>query len=201
MANLNKVLLAGNLTRDPEVRSLSSGNQVAKLGLAINRKFLNSRTNEWQEEVTFVDVEVWGKQAETARNYLRRGSPVLVEGRLRMDEWEDKTSGQRRSRLVVNCERFQMLGGRGQGQEMADTAGVGYDDGGEGSNAPPPPAPDAPPPPRPAYRPASPPRGPSSAPPPPFPEGQAAPPPARPASRPAPRPPAEGDDSVDDIPF
>jgi single-strand DNA-binding protein len=110
MANLNIVILAGNLTRDPELRYTPSGMAVAQLGLAVNRRFKDQKSGEMREEVTFVDIEVWGKQAETASQYLTKGRPVLVEGRLRLDQWEDKQSGQKRSKLKVVGNRLQFLG-------------------------------------------------------------------------------------------
>jgi single-strand DNA-binding protein len=110
MANLNIVILAGNLTRDPELRYTPSGMAVAKLGLAVNRRFKDQKSGELREEVTFVDIDVFGKQAETASQYLTKGRPVLVEGRLRLDQWDDKQSGQKRSKLKVVGNRLQFLG-------------------------------------------------------------------------------------------
>jgi len=119
MANFNKVLLMGNLTRDPEVRYTPKGTAIASLGLAINRQWTNE-AGEKKEEVTFVDVEVWGRQAETAGQYLAKGRPVFIEGRLRFDQWDDKESGQKRSKLKVVAERVQFLGapkgGAGKGE-------------------------------------------------------------------------------------
>ena len=119
MANLNKVLLMGNLTRDVELRFTPSGLAIANMGLAVNRRFRDSKTNELREEVTFVDIDVWGKQAETANQYLSKGRPVFVEGRLKFDQWDDKQTGQKRSKLKVVAERIQFIGpapaGQGQG--------------------------------------------------------------------------------------
>ncbi|MBM4144099.1 MAG: single-stranded DNA-binding protein [Lentisphaerae bacterium] len=109
MASLNKVFLAGNLTRDPEVRYTPSGTAVSDLGMAVNRKF-RSANGEDREETCFVTVVVWARQAETCGQYLRKGSPILVEGRLQYDEWERE--GQKQSRLRVVAERVQFLGGR-----------------------------------------------------------------------------------------
>jgi single-strand DNA-binding protein len=109
MANLNKVLLMGNLTRDPEVRYTPKGTAIANLGLAINRVYTTD-SGEKKEEVTFVDIEVWGRQAETAGQYLAKGRPVFVEGRLRLDSWDDKETGQKRNKLKVVGERIQFLG-------------------------------------------------------------------------------------------
>ncbi|MGI5925291.1 MAG: single-stranded DNA-binding protein [Lentisphaerae bacterium] len=119
MASLNKVYLLGNLTRDPEARQLPSGQTVVTMGLAINRSFANAR-GETREEVCFVEVEVWGRQAEVAGNYLRKGSPVFIEGRLRLDQWDDRETGKKRSRLGVTCERLQLMGAPGQGASYAE---------------------------------------------------------------------------------
>src|SRR6185295_7012256 len=115
MASFNKVLLMGNLTRDVEMKYTPSGLAVARLGLAVNRKFRDQKTNELREEVTFVDIDVWGKQAETAHQYLAKGRPLFVEGRLKLDSWDDKQTGQKVYKLKVICERYQFMGG-GQGQ-------------------------------------------------------------------------------------
>lgn len=116
MANLNKVLLMGNLTRDVEMRYTPSGMAVANLGLAVNRRFRDPKTNELREEVTFVDIEAWGKTAETANQYLSKGRPIFVEGRLKFDQWDDKQSGQKRSKLKVVAMGIQFLGSAQGGQ-------------------------------------------------------------------------------------
>lgn len=108
MANLNKVLLLGNLTRDPEVRYTPKGTAVGDLGLAVNRR-VNDGNGNWSDEVTFVDVTVWGTNAENAQKYLTKGRGVFIEGRLQMDTWEDKQSGQKRSKLKVVAEVLQFL--------------------------------------------------------------------------------------------
>jgi single-strand DNA-binding protein len=108
MASFNKVILAGNLTRDPELRYTPKGTAVAKLGLALNRKW-RDESGQLKEEATFVDVEAFGKTAETIGQYLKKGNPLLVEGRLRLDTWDDKQTNQKRSRLLVVCESFQFL--------------------------------------------------------------------------------------------
>ncbi|MDX2079216.1 MAG: single-stranded DNA-binding protein [Terrimicrobiaceae bacterium] len=110
MANVNKVILIGNVTRDPEVKFTPKGSAVTDLGLAINRTY--SVEGEKREETTFVDVELWGRLAEIAGEYAKKGRPIYIEGRLRMDNWEDKQSGQKRSRLRVVGENLQLLGGR-----------------------------------------------------------------------------------------
>lgn len=109
MANFNKVLLMGNLTRDPEVRYTPKGTAIAKLGLAVNERYTTAE-GEQKETTTFVDVDVFGKQAETISQYLSKGSPIFIEGRLRLDTWDDKESGQKRSKLKVICDRFQFIG-------------------------------------------------------------------------------------------
>jgi single-strand DNA-binding protein len=110
MANFNKVILAGNLTRDPELRYTPKGMAIAKFGLAINRTWTNE-AGEKKEEVTFVDIDAFSKQAELIAQYLKKGSPLLMEGRLRLDQWDDKQTGQKRSRLGIVLEGFQFLGG------------------------------------------------------------------------------------------
>lgn len=111
MANLNKVMLIGNLTRDPEVRYTPKGTAVADIGMAINR-YYQSESGEKREETTFVDVTLWGRQAEVAGEYLKKGRPVYIEGRLQLDSWDDKQTGQKRSKLKVVGEAMQLLGGR-----------------------------------------------------------------------------------------
>ena len=109
MANLNKVMLIGNLTRDPELRVTPKGTAICQFGLAINRQF-KDESGAARDETTFVDIEAWGRQGETISKYCTKGRPLFVEGRLRFDQWEDKTSGQKRSRLKVVLENFQFLG-------------------------------------------------------------------------------------------
>jgi single-strand DNA-binding protein len=111
MANLNRVLLIGNLTRDPEVRYTPKGTAVADIGLAVNRIY-SAEDGEKKEETTFVDVTLWGRQAEVAGQYLKKGRPVFIEGRLQLDTWDDKQTGQKRSRLRVVSENMQLLGSR-----------------------------------------------------------------------------------------
>jgi single-strand DNA-binding protein len=111
MASFNKVILVGNLTRDPELRYTPKGTAVAKIGLAVNRTW-KSETGENKEEVTFVDVDVFGRTAENVGQYMRKGSPIMIEGRLRLDTWEDKQTQQKRSKLGVVAETVQFLGGR-----------------------------------------------------------------------------------------
>ena len=122
MASLNKVLLIGNLTRDPELRYTPQGTAVASLRLAVSRKFRTKNSDELKEEVCFVSCNVWGRMAETAQQYLHKGSPVFVEGRLQYRQWEDKESGKTRSVIEVNAERVQFLGQPGRGGAPADEA-------------------------------------------------------------------------------
>jgi single-strand DNA-binding protein len=140
MASLNKVMLIGNLTRDPEVRYTPKGTAVTDIGLAVNRVFSAADGGEKREETTFVDVTLWGRQAELAGQYLQKGRPVFIEGRLQLDSWEDKTSGQKRSKLCVVGENMQFLGsprdggggGGGGGGQASTPAEPSYGGGGEG---------------------------------------------------------------------
>ncbi len=117
MASYNKVVLLGNLTRDPELRYTPKGSAVARLGLAVNRSY-KSESGETMEEVTFIDVDAWGKQAELIAQYLRKGNPLFMEGRLKLDQWDDKNTGQKVSKLRVVLENFQFIGGRAEGGGM-----------------------------------------------------------------------------------
>lgn len=108
MANLNKVFLMGNLTRDPEVRYIPSGAAVADLSLAVNERYKDRDSGEWREKPVFVDVTVWRRQAETCAQYLSKGSGVMIEGRLQLDQWENP-EGQKRSKLKVLADRVQFL--------------------------------------------------------------------------------------------
>lgn len=123
MPNYNKVILMGNLTRDPEVRYTSSGTAIAKLGLAVNRYYRNQEGQQ-QEETTFVDVDAFGKQAETIGQYLKKGRPIMVEGRLKLDQWDDKQTGQKRSKLGVTLENFQFLDSRNESGDGGGSGGV-----------------------------------------------------------------------------
>jgi len=109
MASFNKVILVGNLTRDPELRYTPKGTAIAKIGLAVNRVWTNE-AGEKKEEVTFVDVDVFGRTAENVGQYMRKGRPILIEGRLRLDQWDDKQTGQKKSKLGVVAETVQFLG-------------------------------------------------------------------------------------------
>ncbi len=112
MAYLNKVFLIGNLTRDPELRVTPKGTAICQFGLAVNRQF-KDESGQTRDETAFIDIEAWGKQGELVSKYLTKGSPAMVEGRLKFDQWEDKQSGQKRSKLKVVLENVQFLSGRG----------------------------------------------------------------------------------------
>lgn len=109
MASYNKVILMGNLTRDPELRYTPKGTPVAAFGIAVNRQ-LRTESGETRQETTFVDVEAWSQIAERIAKFVKKGSPILIEGRLRLDQWDDKKTGQKRSKLVVVCENFRFVG-------------------------------------------------------------------------------------------
>jgi single-strand DNA-binding protein len=112
MASFNKVILAGNLTRDPELRYTTKGSAVAKIGLAVNRTW-KTESGETKEEVSFIDIEAWGRQAEVIAQYMRKGRPLLVEGRLKLDTWEDKNTHQKQSKLKVVLEGFSFIDSKG----------------------------------------------------------------------------------------
>ena len=114
MASFNKVILMGNLTRDPELRYTPKGTAIAKVGLAVNRVWTNE-AGEKKEDVTFVDVDVFGRTAENVGQYMRKGRPILIEGRLKLDQWDDKQTGQKKSKLGVVAETVQFLGSPGEG--------------------------------------------------------------------------------------
>jgi single-strand DNA-binding protein len=130
MASFNKVILLGNLTRDPEVRYTPKGTAVTELGMAVNRVY-TAENGEKREETTFVDVTLWGRTAEIAGEYLKKGRPVFIEGRLQLDTWDDKTSGQKRSKLKVVGEGLQLIGSRPGG---GGGGGGGGDDEGSGAS-------------------------------------------------------------------
>jgi single-strand DNA-binding protein len=112
MANFNRVILAGNLTRDPELRYTPNGKAVARIGMAINRSWKND-AGETKEEVTFVDVDAFGRQAEVIAQYMKKGRPLLIEGRLKLNQWEDKTTHQKQSKLTVVLDSFSFIDSRG----------------------------------------------------------------------------------------
>ena len=126
MASFNKVIIMGNLTRAVECRHTPSGTAVAEVGLAVNRSWFDKQTNQKKEEVTFVDVTLWGRQAEVAAEYLGKGSAALIEGRLQLDQWDDKETGQKRSKLKVVGESLTMMpkGRETQSQSRPASDGV-----------------------------------------------------------------------------
>jgi single-strand DNA-binding protein len=123
MASFNKVIIVGNLTRDPEVRFIPSGTAVCDISLAVNSQWTDRKSNERKEEVTFVEVTLWGRTAEIAGEYLAKGRPVLIEGRLHQDSWEDKETGQKRSKMKVIAESMQLLGSRDGGAGQGNSGG------------------------------------------------------------------------------
>ena len=127
MANYNRVLLMGNITRDIELRHLPSGNAVATIGIAVNRKWRDANTNEMKEEVTFVDCDAFGKTAENISKFFSKGRPIFLEGRLKLDTWKDKTDGSNRSKLKVVVESFEFIDSK---------AGGGSSGGGPANGAP-----------------------------------------------------------------
>lgn len=143
MASLNKVLLIGNLTRDPDLKYTPKGQAICEIGMAMNRRYLVD--GEKREEVTYVDVTFWGKGAEIINQYMKKGSPIYVEGRLKLDSWDDKETGKKQSRLRITGEEFQFLGGKnesggGQGGGSYDEEGGssrGSGSGGYSQNRPP----------------------------------------------------------------
>jgi single-strand DNA-binding protein len=141
MASFNKVILLGNLTRDPEVRYTPKGSAVCDLGIAVNRVY-TTEGGEKREEVTFVDVVLWARLAEIAGEYLKKGRPIFIEGRLQMDTWDDKQTGQKRTKLRVVGESMQLLGGRPGGTDAAaETAGENQQMGARGKTSAPPKSP------------------------------------------------------------
>jgi len=141
MASFNKVILLGNLTRDPQVKYTTGGTAVAEVGLAVNRTWFDKQSNSKKEETTFVDVTLWGRTAEIAGEYLAKGRSVLIEGRLQLDTWDDRETGQKRSKMRVVGENMTMLGGRndgggGSGGRSASAPAKEYGGGDQGSFAP-----------------------------------------------------------------
>jgi single-strand DNA-binding protein len=135
MASLNKVMLIGNLTRDPEIKYTPKGTAIADIGLAVNRNY-TTESGEKREEVTFIDVTLWGRTAEIVGEYCKKGRPLFVEGRLQLDQWDDKQTGQKRQRMGVVLEGFQFLGGGDRGEG-------GAPDSPRSSSRPAPPSPKA----------------------------------------------------------
>lgn len=132
MASFNRVILVGNVTRDIELKWLPSGTAVAEIGLAVNHSWKDQKTNEKKEEVTFVDVTLFGRTAEIANEYLAKGRPVLIEGRLKLEQWADRDTGNKRSKLKVIGEALQLLGSRdGGGGKPAGPAAQSTEDAAE----------------------------------------------------------------------
>ncbi len=124
MADFNRVIIIGNLTRDPEQRQLPSGQSVCRLGIASNRQYRNKQTGSMVQEVCFIDIDVWGPQADSCKQYLQKGRPVLIEGRLKYDTWQD-AAGQTRSKHSVVADRVVFLGSAGATAEAGEDAVVG----------------------------------------------------------------------------
>ncbi|HCU87446.1 MAG TPA: single-stranded DNA-binding protein [Verrucomicrobiales bacterium] len=130
MPNYNKVLLMGRLTRDPEVKYSANGTAITNIGLAVNRNWRN-QDGQMQEEVTFVDVTAFGKRGEAVGQYLKKGKPIFVEGHLRLEQWDDKQTGQKRSKLTIIMDAFEFIDSRGEGE-----GGSNFSGGGGGGAAP-----------------------------------------------------------------
>ena len=115
MSSFNRIIMAGNLTRDPDYKQLASGQAVCRLGLASNRQFKNKQSGDMIQEVCYIDIDVWGAQAESCRQYLQKGRPILVEGRLKLDSWDD-ANGQKRSKHSIVADRVVFLGSNAQAE-------------------------------------------------------------------------------------
>jgi single-strand DNA-binding protein len=132
MANINRVIITGNLTRDPDLRSLPSGTAVCELGVAVNHRRKDQATDQWVEEPNFFNVVVFGAQGENCAQYLSKGRPVAIDGRLRWSSWEDKNGGGKRSKVEIVAQTVQFLGGRGEGgqgggqAQQADQGNQGF---------------------------------------------------------------------------
>ena len=122
MASYNRVILMGNLTRDPEVRQAQSGTHVAKTGLAINERVPDGQGG-WREETSFVDIVVFGRRGEAFGQYMEKGRPVLIEGKLRQSTWQDRETGQNRSKIEVIVDNWEFVGGRGDGRGGSGSGG------------------------------------------------------------------------------
>ncbi len=152
MAGFNKVILLGNLTRDPELRVTPRGTPICQFGLAVSRQYKDD-TGQTREEANFFDIEAWGKQGELISKYMTKGRPIFVEGRLKYDQWEDKATGQKRSKIKIVLETFQFVGGReggagGGGYQQGAAAGEEFEQSAPAErHTPPPRAPRAPQPP------------------------------------------------------
>jgi single-strand DNA-binding protein len=136
MASFNKVILMGNLTRDPELTYTAGNMAICKVGVAVNRRYQNSQTQEWVEKATFVDITIWGKRGEAFHKFHKRGAQALFEGRLELDTWDDKSTGQKRSKLYVVADNWEFVGGKGAGAGGGQGQGGGYDSAPSGGGAP-----------------------------------------------------------------
>jgi len=136
MASFNQVILIGNLTRDPEMRVTPKGTALCKFGLAVNRSYKDESGNV-REEVNFFDIDAWGKQAEVIAKFMTKGRPIFIQGRLKQDTWDDKTTGQKRSKVSVVLENFQFIGSREGGAQPGAPATGGSDEGIDQTSAPP----------------------------------------------------------------
>lgn len=137
MASYNKVILMGNLTRDPELRYTQSNMAVCKFGLAVNHRRKDAQTGEWKEEPTFVDVTIFGSRAEPFARYHTKGKPTLIEGRLALDQWEDKNGGGKRSKLYVIAETWEFVGAGGGGRSEGGAPRTSGEPGEPGADAAP----------------------------------------------------------------
>lgn len=135
MASFNRVILMGNLTRDPELRFTNNNMAICKFGLAVNRRFKDGQSGEWKEEPTFIDVTIFGARAEPFAKYHTKGKPAFIEGTLRMDTWEDKNGGGKRSKLYVVADTWEFVGGGGRA-EGGGGGGGNYERGGSSTSAP-----------------------------------------------------------------
>ncbi len=136
MPNYNKVLLMGRLTRDPEVKYTSGGTAIAKISMAVNRNWTN-KEGQKQEDTTFVDVDAFGRQAEVIGQYIKKGNPIFIEGNLRLDQWDDKQTGEKRSKLKVVLDRFEFIDSKGDGGGGDSYSSQGIAKSGIGSSSAP----------------------------------------------------------------
>lgn len=134
MASFNKVILMGNLTRDPELRYTQSNMAVCKVGLAVNRRVKDANSEQWREEPTFVDVTIFGRRGEAFEKYHKKGASAFIDGELRFDQWEDKETGQKRSKLYVVANNWEFVGS-GRGEREGGGEGWGGSSGGDGGYA------------------------------------------------------------------
>lgn len=134
MASFNKVILMGNLTRDPELRYTQSNMAVCKVGMAVNRRVKDQQTDQWREEPTFVDVTIFGKRGEAFEKFHKKGASAFIDGELRFDQWEDRESGQKRSKLYVVANNWEFVGGRAEREAGGGGGGGSWGDSGGGQS-------------------------------------------------------------------